>query len=249
MYMMWSWREKLGQQRIEAEKWLGYSPQDLRRFWVSAQHRCLDNQIIHEVPYGCEEFQKVAAVFLDSPKEQAYYRGISDAAWKNTGIIRIERIENGLQETGSAQPYFESLQKSIEDQGISFEPGLHTRWAFHGTSDIESIVNNPMAGFQPLMSGARLGSVWGAGTYFARDAKYVVDSSLCPRAADGTCKMLMCLVMTGMSCLGSPDHRGVLPYRQQPHRYHSSVDSLSSPEIFVMQHPSSAHPAYLVTFR
>jgi len=249
MYMLWSWREKLSQQRIEAEKWLGYSPEDLRRYWASTQHRGLDGQTLYEVPYGSEEFQQVVTVFRESPKEQAFYQGLCDAAWKNTGIVKIERIENGLQETGSAQPYYESLRKSIEDQGISFEPGLHTRWAFHGTSALESIVNNPMAGFQPLLSGTRLGSLWGAGTYFARDAKYVVDTNLCSPAADGTRKMLMCLLMTGMPCVGSPDHLWVLPFRQTSHRYNSAVDSLSSPEIFVMQHPSSAHPAYVVTFR
>lgn len=250
MYMMWTWREKLNQQRIQAEKWLGYSPDALRRFWVSNQHRGLDSQKTYELPYGCEEFRMVAAMFLNLPREQAFYRGATDSTWPNNiGIIRIERIENGLQAGGSAQPYFDSLQKSVEEQGISFEPGLHTRWAFHGTSAIDSIVNNPMTGFQPLMSGTRLGSVWGAGTYFARDAKYVVDSNLCQPASDGSRKMLMCLLMTGMSCLGSPEHRGVLPYRRKPHRYHSSVDSLSSPEVFVMQHPGSAHPAYVVTFR
>lgn len=249
MYMMWTWREKLAQQRIQAEQWLGYSPEALRRFWVSTHHRGLDSQKTYDVPYGCEEFQKVAAIFRTFPREEAFYRGVTDATWQHTGVVRIERIENGLQEGGSAQPYYESLQKSVEEQGISFEPGLHTRWAFHGTSAIDSIVNNPMAGFQPLLSGTRLGSVWGYGTYFARDAKYVVDSNLCTVAADGSRKLLMCLLMTGMSCLGAPEHNGVLPFRQKPHRYNSSVDSLSSPEIFVMQHPGSAHPAYIVTFR
>jgi hypothetical protein len=249
MYMLWSWREKLGQQRIEAEKWLGYSPASLRRFWLSGQHCGPHSENLCEVPHGCEEFLNVCKVFLASPKEQAFYRGLCDATWQHTRIIKIERIENGMQETGSAQPYYESLQKSVEDQGLSFEPGLHTRWAFHGTSALESIVTNPMAPFQPLLSGSRLGSVWGAGTYFARDAKYVVDTNLCPPGSDGTRKMLMCLLMTGMPCFGSPDHQWVLPFRQKSHRYTSSVDSLSSPEIFVMQHPSSAHPAYVVTFR
>lgn len=250
MYMMWSWRELLNQQRIQAEKWLGYSPEALRRFWVSSQHRGLDSQKIYEVPHGSEEFRMVATMFLSKPKLPAYYQGPTDMTWPNCiGITKIERIENGLQEGGSAQPYFESLQKSVEEQGIGFEPGLHTRWAFHGTSAIDSIVNNPMAAFQPLMSGTRLGSVWGSGTYFARDAKYVVDSNLCQPDETGSRKMLMCLLMTGMSCLGSPGHKGVLPYRRKPYRYNSSVDSLSSPEIFVMQHPGAAHPAYVVTFR
>lgn len=54
--------------------------------------------------------------------------------------------------------------------------------------------------------------------------------------------------MTGLPCLGDPAHRGVLPFRNKPHRYHSSVDSLSSPEIFITQHAGAALPAYLITF-
>jgi hypothetical protein len=250
MYMLWSWREKLSQKRIEAEEWLGYSPDSLRRFWTSTRHRGSHDQNLYEVPRGSEEFHHVSRVFLSSPKEQAFYRSLdNDVMWQHTSIVKIERIENELQETGSAQPYYDSLQKSVEDQGITFEPGLHTRWTFHGTSALESIVNNPMAGFQPLLSGSRLGSVWGAGTYFARDAKYVVDTNLCAPGSNGTRQMLMCLAMTGMPCHGSPDHSWALPFRQKSHRYNSSVDSLASPEIFVMQHPSSAHPAYVITFR
>lgn len=249
MRLMWSWLGMLGRERLEAEKWLGYMPEDLERLWASTDRRGLDGQELYEVPRESEEFQKVSAVFRSASNTPPFYSGINAGVWANTGIVRIERVENGLQETGSAKPYCESLQMSIEEQGLAFEPGLHTRWGFHGTSAIESIVSNPMTGFQPLTSGTRLGSVWGSGTYFARDAKYVVDTNLCTPAADGTRRMLMCLLMTGMPCLADPAHNGVLPFRQQPHRYHSSLDSLSSPEIFIMQHPSSAHPAYVITFR
>jgi hypothetical protein len=189
----------------------------------------------------------IAAVFHASPKEPASYGG-PNATWDRTGLLRIHRIENGLQEQGSAMPYYKALQKSIEDQGIAFEPGVHTRWAFHGTDAVDSIINNPLSGFQPLASGSRLGSVWGSGTYFARDAKYVVDGNFCQPATDGTHQMLMCLVMNGIACLGDPQHKGVLPFRQKPHRYNSAVDSLSNPEVFVVQHPSAAHPAYVITF-
>merc|ERR1711924_28109 len=73
----------------------------------------------------------------------------------------------------------------------------------------------------------------GSGTYFARDAKYVVDSNFCTPSADGrgSKKMLLCLLLTGIPCLGDPQQNGVLPVRQKPHRYNSSVDSLSSPEV------------------
>jgi hypothetical protein len=247
MHVIWSWRSRLSQQRLEAEQWLSYCPEQLRRVWVSTHHKGLDDQKLFEVPRNSQEFQMVTRVFHSSPKEAAAY-GAQNPAWDRAGILKVERVENGLQENGSAKPYYAALRNSIEDQGIAFEPGVHTRWAFHGTDAVDSIVNNPLSGFQPLASGSRLGSVWGSGSYFARDAKYVLDGNFCQAATNGTRQMLMCLVMTGMPCLGSSEQKGVLPFRQKPHRYNSSVDSLSNPEIFIVQHPSAAYPAYLITF-
>lgn len=55
--------------------------------------------------------------------------------------------------------------------------------------------------------------------------------------------MLLCLVTMGMPCLGDPQQKarrfirakcsaqGVLAFRQKPHRYNSTVDSLASPEV------------------
>lgn len=253
MQMMYSWRSMLGSDRLQAEEWLGYQPDDLKRFWKSTDGRGMDGNKLFEVPTGSEEYRKVSAVFFSASKQPPYYNIVAspaqNAQWANTGILKIERVENGPQESGSAQPYYDSLRRSIEEQGLAFEPGLHTRWAFHGTTAIESITSNPISGFQPLTSGARVGTVWGTGTYFARDAKYVCDAGFANADADGTRRMLMCLLMTGMSCIGGPEMSGVLPIRQKPYHYNSSVDSLSSPEIFIMQHPSSAHPAYVVTFR
>lgn len=246
-HMIWSWRQRLAPERLEAEQWLSYCPDQLRRRWVSAHHEGRDDQKVFEVPRNSNEFQMVATVFRAAPREPAAYGG-PNPAWDRANILRVQRVENGLQEDGSAKPYYAALRKSIEDQGITFEPGVHTRWAFHGTDAIESIINNPLSGFQPLASGARLGSVWGSGSYFARDAKYVLDGNFCQAAPDGTRQMLMCLVMTGIPCLGAVDQKGVLPFREKPHRYNSTVDSLSSPEIFIVQHPSAAYPAYLITF-
>merc|ERR1711976_86715 len=186
--------------------------------------------------------------FTVAPKEPAAYGGASPVAWAQTRILRIERVENGLQLDGSARPYFESLASSLREQEVCFEPGVHTRWVFHGTDAIESIVSNPIAGFQPLASGTKGASLWGSGTYFARDAKYVADGSFCKRGPNGTRQMLACLAMTGMPCLGDPQQKGVLPIRQGVHRYNSTVDSLSNPEIFIVQHPSAVYPAYVITF-
>lgn len=251
MQLLQSWRSMLGEDRLRAEEWLGYCPDDLKRFWASPDRRGLDGDVLHEVPRGSTEFQKVSTVFQSAPKKPAYYtQYYPQSKWACTGIVKIHRVENGLQESGSAQPYYDALQRSIEQQGLAFEPGLHTRWAFHGTAAVESITSNPMAGFQPLTSGGRVGAVWGTGTYFSRDAKYVMDAGFSEAEPDGSRKMLMCMVMPGMSCIGDPKlTSGVLPYRQKPHRYNSSVDSLCSPEIIIMQHPSSAYPAYVITFQ
>merc|ERR1712139_715054 len=113
---------------------------------------------------------------------------------------------------------------------------------------MESICTNTVAGFQPLAAGSRGSSLWGSGAYFARDAQYVANGGFCPRAPDGSLQMLMCLLVIGMPCLGDPKHKGILPYRVKPHCYNSTCDDLSSPEIFIMQHPASAYPGYLLTF-
>merc|ERR1712151_1062278 len=185
------------------------------------------------------------------PKEPAVYTLSPEATWDAVQVLRVERVENRQQVDGSTRPYYDSLVHAFDDQNLEFEPGTHTCFAFHGAQPqvLQSIVNNPVTGFQPLASGTRGASLWGAGTYFARDAKYVVDGGFCGAPApDGTRRMMMCLLVTGMACLGDPLHRGVLPFRRKPHRYHSSVDCLANPEIFIIQQSGAAQAAYLITF-
>lgn len=246
-HMIRSWRQRLSKERDEAEQWLGHSLEDLQRFWVSYDNEGTEGKMLCEVPQDSEEFRRVEAIYRAEPNELANYQS-ANPAWHKANILKLQRVENRCQLEGSAMPHFGASSKSVEDQGVHFEPGVHTRWVFHGTNAVESIVSNPLTGFQPLACGSRMGSLWGSGTYFARDAKYVVDSNFCTGAADGSYRMLMCLAMTGIPCLGSPDQKGVLPFRQKPHRYQSTVDSLSSPEIFIVQHPSAAYPAYVITF-
>lgn len=248
--MLRSWRDRLSELRREAEGWLGFCPQRLRRLWSAPAHvRRPRGQVLVEVPCNSEEFLRVSQLFRAAPAEPPAYILAPPVAWERVEVRRVERVENVEQATGGAQPYYNALLRSLQDQGMEMEPGVHTRWAFHGTDAVDSILSNPAAAFQPLASGARHASLWGLGTYFARDAQYVADGQFCgPPSADGTRRMLLCFLMTGMPCLGDPQHNGVLPQRRRPHRYGSSVDSMSSPEVFVIQHPNAALPAYLITF-
>jgi len=251
VHIVRTWHDQLSDTRLEAERFLGYRPERLREHWVSRGRQGRDEQLLFEVLSGSEEFKHVVAVFKSQPKEIPAYMLAPQAVWDAVRVLRVERVENGLQQEGSFRPYFDALQRSFAEQEIRFESGIHTCWAFHGADApaTESIITNPVAGFQPLASGSRNAALWGLGTYFARDANYVADSHFCGApASDGSRQMLMCLLMIGMPCVGDPQHRGVLPFRRKPHRYNSSVDSLSSPEIYVVQHPGAAYPAYLITF-
>lgn len=245
--IMRSWRSMLAQERLDAEEWLGYVP-GLRTLWQSEDQKGMDDQILFEVHSESEEYEKVASIFRAQPAVSRAYADMNPAMWQHINILKIERVENGMQEDGSAEPYYKALQRGVENQGVPFVPGLHTRWVFHGSSAVDSIVSNPISGFQPLMSGTRGNALWGSGTYFARDAKYVYDGGFCSPGVDGSRQILLCLLMNGFVCLGDSEHKGVLPFRQGRHRYNASVDSLSNPEIFVTQSPGAAYPAYVITF-
>jgi hypothetical protein len=251
LHMLRSWRERLGDERQEAEDWLGFSLQRLQRRWVSPGGRGLDDQKLFEVPIDSQEFRHVEATFRAPPREDAALPGGPQEAWDRVKVVAVHRVENGRSLERSERPYCASVRKSVEDQGMAFEPGTHTRWTFHGADagSTESIINDPMSGFKPLAATGFGGSPWGSGLYFARDARHIAMGGHCGApATDGTRCMLMCLVTTGAPCLGDPKHIGVLPMRSAPHRYHSSVDSLSSPETHVLQHHGAAHAAYLISF-
>lgn len=248
MHMLRSWNDRLHPARLRAEGELGYAPSQLKRFWVSSGRKGDEDQKLFPVQRGTNEWNSIMDVLFTPPVEQAAYCGTNYEAWQRREIISVLRVENGKQVEGSFKPYHESLKRNIQDQGLSFEPGVHTRWGFHGTDAIDSIVSNSVSGFQPLASGTRGASLWGSGTYFARDAKYVAEGGFAKPLHDGSRRMLMCLMAPGVPCLGDPNHHGVLPFRQASDRYNSSVDSLSNPEIFILQHPGAAYPAYLINF-
>mmetsp|Transcript_77405 Transcript_77405/g.169398 ORF Transcript_77405/g.169398 Transcript_77405/m.169398 type:complete len:1511 (-) Transcript_77405:66-4598(-) len=252
LHMMRTWIERLRPERQEAERYLGFSLSKLRQFWVSTKRKQTPNEpqeFLFDVAPNCLEARLVSTVFRTSAKDPSTYGTVDKGRWNRMRIVRIQRVENAMQQDAGVKAYYESVKKSCGSMGIEFVPGVHTRWLFHGSSALDSIVSSPLQGFQPLASGSQGQSVWGLGTYFARDAEYVAAGPFCGYpAADGTRRMLLCLVTTGMSCAGDPNHRGILPFRRHPHRYNSSVDSLSSPEIYIVQHPGAAYPAYVITF-
>lgn len=247
-----SWALRLSVERREAEAWLGYTPDSLRRFWSSpaaSKGRCATSQTkLVPLSTDCDEYRHVVTIFKAEPVEAPTLRSeLSKAQWQSKKVLRVERVENPSRASLSIQPYFNAIYRTVSDQGSEFEPGVHTHWAFHCAPSIEGVVTDPMSGVWEPVSGVP--TPWGSGTYFARDARHAFQSAHCgPPAFDGARRMILCLLTTGLSCLGSPSHNAVLPFSRKPYRYNSSVDSLSNPEVYVLQHPNAAEAAYVITF-
>ena len=209
MYLLQSWRSQLSDARLDAQHWLGYSLERLRRLWASPGRQGRDGSSLFQVQPNSEEFRRVATIFRAAPPEPPAYMLSSQQSWERLPIHKIERVENGGQMECSTIPYRDGLRNSLREQGVDFDPSIHACWAFHGADQesLLSIIRDPVSGFQPLISGSRNSPVWGSGTYFARDAKYVADGQFCPRRRDGSRCMLLCLVMLGMPCLGDPNQK------------------------------------------
>jgi len=186
---------------------------------------------------GSDEFGWVAAAFRSPPKAPSAYRLPSQVPFESVRIAALHRVQHGPDAGAAALSRFAELRSSLERQGVPFEAEAHERWAFYHGCGAQGL----SGGLQPLAAGP-----WGAGIYFARDAKYVVDAGSC-RGADGSRTVLMCLLASGMPCVGDAARGGELPRRRGAACYDCAVDSLSSPELYVVPRASSAVPAYLIT--
>ena len=115
-------------------------------------------------------------------------------------------------------------------------------------SRLKAIINSTDGhGFLPLLAGARVGAIFGNGTYFARDAKYSDDYAR--TLPSGQKQMLVVEVLVGRWALGAEGMSmcPLLPGEQYK-RYNSLVNNVANPSIFVVQHSNQAYPAYLLTY-
>jgi hypothetical protein len=105
------------------------------------------------------------------------------------------------------------------------------------------------AGYEPNAAGSSTGAIWGDGTYFARDASY--SHRFAGLLPSGKRQMLVNEVLVGVSTIGK---KGTKLYPKVPGaknsstRYHSLVDNVSDPTIFVVARSTAAYPAFLITY-
>jgi len=86
MHMVRSWLDRLSDERIDAEAWLGHSLDEIRRFWASAGRRGKDQRKLFPVQFGSQEFQAVESMFKAAPKELPAYCPDNYEAWENRDL-------------------------------------------------------------------------------------------------------------------------------------------------------------------
>lgn len=242
-HILWSYKRRLSDARLSAEQALGYTPQDLWRFWSRTNQRSTDGSQVFQVPPNSQEYALVSTIFLAQPREPPFFQG---GAPFTPRILAVKRLESQWQDNAS-HPYYDALSESLATQGLDLEPGVHTRWAFHCSESQFSMANGDMyeGAATPSQS---LQASWGRGYYFVRDAKAANDGNMCPVGPDGSKRMLMCLFMSGIPYMRD-DPRGEPLYRTRSQMYNSWVDSLSNPELWGVKSVEARYPAYLITYK
>ncbi|NWI72748.1 PAR12 polymerase, partial [Dryoscopus gambensis] len=116
------------------------------------------------------------------------------------------------------------------------------RFLFHGTNkkDIDAICQQ---NFDWRICGLH-GTVYGKGSYFARDASY--SDNYC--GADSHTKtMFLARVLVGEFTVGSSDYVRP-PMKDSQNFYDSCVNNSSNPSIFVIFEKQQIYPEYLIEY-
>ena len=148
------------------------------------------------------------------------------------------------------------------------------RWAFHApgcgaragkeapvAAPWESIVEE---GYCKTLAGSANGRVYGAGVYFAKHAglshQYAqrsawqqsqsADQGLRPAAEAEPLRVFVTRIVTGIYTNGTAgmNQPPIDPAGAKGEHFHSLVDNVFDPRIFVINEPTRAYPAYLISY-
>lgn len=199
-----------------------------------------ESQRVVEVISDTDEWNAVLTLVLEP------YRYQTDLP----GLQKVGRIENPevLQRYKTCMT---AVTKDMAKLEIAFEGGVHARWLFHAKQH-QTVTNLRNIACNSTTRELSDNGPWGKGICFARDSSYCVAHGLAPeRKKDDPAfrTVLLCLVLTGITCAGSRALKGQMPtYNGGATRYHSSVDYMCDPEIHVVTNECQVLPAYLITF-
>ncbi|KAG7317400.1 hypothetical protein KOW79_019698 [Hemibagrus wyckioides] len=174
-----------------------------------------------------EEYKEVAAEFFSSLTDKS-----------NVQIIQVEKLTNRLL-------YSQYLLKKADmEQKVR---GDVERTLYHGTSE-SSVKEICIHGFNRSFCGKNA-TAFGQGVYFAVKSSYSISDTYSPHNADGHKFIFVARVLTGEFTQGKHDMR-TAPLREGsdiPMRFHSVVDVVRDPNVFVIFNDTQAYPQYLIT--
>ncbi|XP_070559982.1 protein mono-ADP-ribosyltransferase PARP12-like [Ptychodera flava] len=181
---------------------------------------------LSEVGDTSAEYNEVTSRFLET---------IPDAL-----IVSVERVQNT-----SLWGFFEKRYETMKTK--SRDANVDVRHLFHGTTE-ELVDVICRQNFDWRLSGVRVGTLFGKGSYFAQTAKYS-DSYV---ATNDLYKMMfLTRVLVGEFAQGNPAY--VRPPPKNPEdpngdMYDSCVNNTQDPTIYVVFESSQAYPEYIITY-
>ncbi|XP_035265192.1 protein mono-ADP-ribosyltransferase PARP14-like [Anguilla anguilla] len=200
--------------------------------WTKMDGKDLDIIVLseesNEYQKICQEFAHTCQVFA---QKQKYIEMVQ--------IQRIQHHEQWRRYTVSKQALDKKYPKNNNEQFL-----------YHGTTkDICQKINKN--GFNRSFCG-RNATVYGSGTYFAKEAYYSCHDKYSSPDENGHKYMYRARVLTGKPCLGLQGMREpspVDPNDLQAGLHDCAVNDLQDPFIFVIFSDSGAYPEYLITFK
>ncbi|KAG8432314.1 hypothetical protein GDO86_016814 [Hymenochirus boettgeri] len=186
-----------------------------------------NNYISVELMKDSDEYKSIEKRFLDSADD------------KTINVIQIERIQNKkLWRSYTVKKEF--VQHIYPNLQIE-------RHLYHGTN-IDTAKKISIHGFNRSFSGKNA-TLFGHGTYFARDASYSCQDKYSVKDVNGYKHVYLASVITGRWCLGNSRYVEPPPTTEDPDVLCDSlVDNVNNPSIFVICCDDGAYPEYLITF-
>ncbi|KAF4079526.1 hypothetical protein AMELA_G00179000 [Ameiurus melas] len=156
---------------------------------------------------------------------------------KDFSILHIERVQNkelwvDFQTKRERMKKANSHKKYLEGE----------RLLFHGTkaNNVDAIC---LQNFDMRVAGAN-GTVYGQGSYFARDAKYSSDYT----DRYGERSMFACRVLVGQYTKGAAHYRRPPAKDAAGNLYDSCVNDMREPTIYVVFDRPQVYPEFLITY-
>ncbi|XP_041901490.1 protein mono-ADP-ribosyltransferase PARP12-like isoform X2 [Corvus kubaryi] len=176
-----------------------------------------------QLSYDSQEYGKIKRLF--------------EKTMKNYCINQLQRIQNP-----TLWDIFQWQKEKMKK--LNKLKGVDERLLFHGTSPshVSAICEQ---NFDWRLCGAH-GTMYGKGSYFARDASYSHEYCSSHR---GCYSMFVAQVLVGDFVRGNPQYCRPPPRASNSNRlYDSCVDDLTDPSIFVIFEKQQIYPAYILEY-